>query len=208
MNVTSSTRRIFSTSGFNMRSWMHSPTVIPGKNGAVSVSIAPVVFLAYDKKTEWGAERPKDNSFKMNNRNQFKVRRFFEEVLRWFSAKEYQDVFIIDEHDGSLIVNMEFRELKAMCRNSKFDNQIMVAEPAVIMLDGVQHAGISLSINRKDYTMGIIDADVEAIYAIINEFSFQQEAMLLQTISNNQEYWTDKDEIRFTNSGNIQRVRW
>lgn len=175
------TRTLYSTKSMNIRSFMRLPEVYLAGSTA-TVSTFPVLFITYQVQVPYENRhdpKPKDTSFKINSRNLYRTVKFFRKILSWFEEDQYRDLFIVDEHDGNLIVNMDFKNLRANVEGNRLDAQAMMAVPAVVTNDSVQSEGCVLIINRTNYSIALTDKDVESIYGILSSFSFQQETMLL-----------------------------
>lgn len=202
MKVGTILRKLYGGKNLSIRSFMHPPTSLPGSSSLL-VSCSPVVYFSYDPKLEYGKQRPKDTSFKMNPRNQFRVTQFFREILSWFDSPEFRDLFMTDEHENRLMVNMDYREVNALVKGSRYDSQAMMAVPTVIEIDSVQHEGCVLYINRSNYALSLIDSDIEEIYGILQSFSFQAEAQLLLYIAQNPEL-VSKQEMSYDGRPKVQ----
>lgn len=151
--------------------------------------------------------RPKDGQFKMNPRNQLQVTRFFRKIYSWFESDQYKDLFILDEHEGKLIINMDFRNTIAKIGSTKYDAQAMLAIPTVVEFDSIQSEGCALAINNTSYTCPLADIDVESILGILEAFSFQAEAQLLMSIGMNQGLLTKTPPGR-NGSGRGIPIKW
>jgi hypothetical protein len=144
----------------------------------------------------------------MNQRNQRKVTSFFRTILTWFESDLYKDLFILDEREGKLMVNMDFRDLKASVgSNSRYETQMMLALPAVITQDSVQNEGCALAINRTNYTCALTDSEIESILGILENFSFQQEAQLMLDLACHKELYTTEPP-RYGGNGSSHKVEW
>lgn len=167
------------------------------------VQAYPLIFINYEMpNTVPYAERPKDTYYKVAPRNMYRVRRFFRHVLSWFEDPAYQDLYILDEHTGKIIVNMEMRNLQErLGAIDRYEAQAMLAFPAVIEQDSVQSEGCALCINRTNYVIPLRDEQVASIYGILEDFSFQEEVNMLITLASKKELYSDKAPSRFSKGG-------
>ena len=205
------TRTLFSSKNFRIKSFMTLPEVYLA-NRVVTISTFPVVFMEYvipiTSENRY-AEKPKDTRFKINTRNHYRVTKFFRQILNWFEYDQFRDLFIVDEHDGRLIVNMDFRNLTAKVEGNRLDGQAMLAVPAVITTDSVQSEGCALMINRTNYTITLTDQDIESVYGILKSFSFQQEVSMLLQLTSMKELRTSEPSRYGRNSDTPKtKIQW
>ena len=202
MSEVSITRQLFSARGITIRSLMRLPTIYLGGTTA-TVQAYPVIIISYEPPANQPySERPKDAFYKVTPRNQYRVVRFFRHVLNWFEDPTYEGLYILDEHTGKVIVNMELRNLQERLGSmDRYDNQSLLAIPAVIEQDSVQSEGCALCINRTNYVMPLRDEQVASIYGILDTFSFQAETTMLLQIASHPELYTKEPPKRFNRSG-------
>lgn len=192
MSATSYVRTIFTSYGFNIKSFMYAPTVYKGENNnQFTVSHHPVLLFQYDLKGKDKNDHP-DPTFKMSQKYQLRVTRFFTEIFNWFNFK---DLFIIDEESGKLIMNLDYKNLYAKVRTSYTDGHIMYAVPAVCTIDSKSYPGTLLYINSTRNPVLLKEEDIENICGIISTFNFQQETLLMMYLGNHPNLWRDIKEM-------------
>lgn len=215
MDVKMYTRDVLTGRGYTLRSFMYAPVVNPSGN-SITITCTPVLFFSYRSRT---LGKDDHASFKITPRNYQRVMEFFLYIQSWFAYEKYKDLFIVDEGEGKLILNMDFQELRALINGSKYDNQAMLAIPAVVDIDSKQSPGIALSVNNTKYTMALTHEDVTEIYGVLANFNFQIEPLLLTTIGQNGNFWEDKPVFEDTtfqpgtlrmnrDSGTSRAVKW
>lgn len=206
MNDIAFTRTLFSGHNLKIRSFMRLPTVYFGNSTVGTITTYPVILISYDPPKTAGTQqiRPKDAQFKVNPRNMKRVTQFFKKIYSWFDSDEYKDLFIIDEREGKLIINMDFRNTMAKIGSTKYEAQALLAVPTVVEFDSIQSEGCALAINNTSYTCPLTDLEVESILGILENFSFQAESQLLMTIGLNKNFVTTTPQQR--SSG--QKINW
>lgn len=202
MSEVSLTRQLFSARGITIKTLMRLPTIYVGGTTA-TIQAFPVIIISYEPPSSQPyAERPKDAFYKVSPRNHYRVVRFFRHVLNWFEDPSYENLYILDEHSGKVIVNMEMRNLQErLGAMDRYDAQSLLALPAVIEQDSVQSEGCALCINRTNYIMPLRDEQIASIYGILENFSFQMEASLLLEVAAHQELYTKEPPKRFSKGG-------
>lgn len=187
---------------------MMIPTIYFGNGNVGTVSAYPVILINYEPPRSIAAQgfRIKDAQFKVNPRNHLQIKRFFQKIYQWFDSDEYKDLFILDEHTGKLMVNMEYRNVMAKVSSSRYDSQAMLAVPTVVEFDSVQSEGCALAINNTTYTCPLTDLEVESILGILETFSFQTEAHLLTTLAINRKEFITNSYPSYGSSG--AKVNW
>jgi hypothetical protein len=180
-------RTLFSGHSIKIQTYMRLPSIYFGNGSNVgNISSYPVVMIKYEPPRSvlaQGTFKSKDAQFKMNPRNQLQVKNFFRAIYRWFSADSFKDLFILDEHTGKLMVNMEYRDLQAKIGSTRYEAQAMLAIPAVTEFDSVQSEGCALAINNTSYTCPLTDVEIESILGILEAFSFQEEAQFITLLA-------------------------
>ena len=194
MEVLSLGRKLMQVSKISVQSYARIPSVTAGAT-MLTIGCSPVVYIQYNVKTAYGEQRPTDTAFRVNPRNHYRVTQFFRNILDWFEKPEYHDMFILNEGDGHLLVNMDYKDLGQMVRGSRYEAQVMLAQPAVYTHDSKEAPGAVVAINRTNYAVCMSDDDIAAIYGVLNSFSFQQEALLLMTIATNPQCWIDQSKL-------------
>lgn len=194
MEVQSLGRRLLQVGRFTLNSYARVPSVTAG-NRMLTIGCNPVLYIQYNIKPEYGQPMPTDNAFRVNPRNHYRVVQFFRNILDWFEDNRYMDLFILDEGSGHLLINMDYKDTNLLVRGSRYDAQVMLAQPAVYTHDSKEAPGAAVAINRTNYAQCISDDDISALYGVLNNFSFQQEAMLLMTIATNPQCWLDQKII-------------
>lgn len=205
-------RQLFSARNFRIKSFMNVPSVfVQNKNNLVMMAY-PVLLFTYNPPSSMNQEFNKSMMFKMNPRNQKNVTSFFQKILDWFENPKYNDLYILDEHENKLMINMDYRGLQARTGSgSRYDPQAMLAQPAVITDDSIQSEGCTLTINMTQYTCALINSDIESIVGILETFTFQTEAQLLMMMASHHEIYTTKQPQITTstpNTGPRKRIEW
>lgn len=188
MEVTGLARNLMKGKNWSLRSYARVPS-ISGTGRTLTVSTSPILIFQYDMKTEYGVPRPTDTAFKINQRNIAKVIDFFQEALAWLASPTYKNLFIQDDHEGRILVNMDYQGLQKMVHGSKYDAQVMLGFPIVYVEDGKEEPGLGISVNRKEYTFAMKEDDLRAIHHALTHFSFQAEALLLVQLAANPQLW-------------------
>lgn len=194
MNIQSLGRKLMQVSKISVQSYARVPSVTAG-NTMLTIGCNPVIYIQFNPKLSYGEKRPDDAAFRVNTRNQYRVTQFFRAILDWFEDPKYHDMFILDEESGHLLVNMEYKDLSCMVRGSRYEPQVMLAQPAVYTHDSKEAPGAVLAVNRTNYAVCISDDDIGALYGLLNNFSFQQEALLLMGIATNPQCWVDQTKV-------------
>lgn len=175
---------------------MNQPQVKLSNGSSFTFGVFPILMLSCDPPNIRElpfADRPKDNSFKINPRNQFRVVTFLKAILEWFTDPNYTDLFIIDETTGRKMLNMDYRDLQVMIdSSSKRDQQRMLAVPAVVKFDDEEYEGCTLFINQSKYAVMLTYNDVAELAGLLNYFSFQEETTMLVTLASHREFYTDE----------------
>ena len=70
-------------------------------------------------------------AYKITPRNIYWVIRFFNTIMKWFYDDEYSDLFLENE-DGKLIFNADYKNLSASTKQSEYDTQILKAIPSMV----------------------------------------------------------------------------
>lgn len=189
---------------------MAVPSVFVASKTSLTIISHPVVLFTYTPSSSMGVEFNKAMQFKMNPRNRKNVISFFQKILNWFEDERYNDLYILDEHENKLMINMDYRGLEARTsKGSRYDPQAMMAQPAVITEDSVQSEGCALTINMTQYTCALSNTDIESLVGILEDFSFQNEAQLLLSMASHKELYTTEQPRYSGNDGTPRRkIEW
>lgn len=117
------------------------------------------------------------DKFKINPYNIFSVVRNFETAVMWFYDKDKRDMFYIDEM-GILQFNYDYSNVSVLI--SSPDGEHIELRPTVDYT-GIERGneGIAMYINTTDTQTVMKREELEAIYVLLKEFSFQAESTLL-----------------------------
>lgn len=188
MDVTGIARNLMKGRLWSLRSYARVPSVT-GSGRTLTVTTSPVLIFQYDMRTDYGVPRPNDTGFKINQRNIAKVSRFFETAVSWLDPKKFTDLYIQDEKEGRLMINMDYQGLQVVVKGSRYDAQAMVAFPLVFVEDGKEEPGVGIAINKQEYTFAIKEDDIAAISHFLRHFSFQEEALIMTQLATNPLFW-------------------
>lgn len=177
MDVKHLQERIYSNSRLEMIFFMFSPECEYTKRDrtAVQVKLNPVLYLRYKKKDGLAEEFDfVKSSYKINPKNLYYIIKFFNVCMKWLYSDEFQDLFLRNS-EGNLIVNADYKSLKAITHKGDYESQIMTAIPSVVELGDKVYEGIRLFINETKYCVPLTYEEVGIIFSIISTFSFPNE---------------------------------
>ena len=198
------TRDLLAGRGYILRSFMYAPVVNPSGN-AITITCTPVLFFGFRSRS---LTKTDNANFKITPKNYQRVLEFFLYIQSWFTYERYKDLFMVDEHEEKMILNMDFQDLKALIKGNRYENQAMLAIPAVVDIDSKQSPGVALSINNTKYTVALTHEDITDIYGVLANFSFQMEPILLTSLGQNGNFWEDKPVFEDTTfqPGTVTRI--
>lgn len=191
MATASFSRILFTGQRFQVKSFMFAPSVRVWQNTNYTIQHFPVIQIQYMPDKYTPKEDHPDPTFKVNPKSQLKVVNFFNQIYSWFHS--YEDLFMIDDTDGKMKVNLDYRKLCVVVRGSWTETQIMKAEPAVINIDSKEYQGCVLYINNSKNAVLLREDEVEGLLGILQSFNFQNESLLLMHISEHKELWRDEE---------------
>ena len=117
------------------------------------------------------------DKFKINPYNLFSVVRNFETAVMWFYDKDKRDMFYIDETD-TLQFNYDYANVSVLITSPDGDH--IELRPTVDYTDIDRgNEGVVMYINTTDTQTVMKREELEAIYTLLKEFSFQAEATLM-----------------------------
>jgi hypothetical protein len=148
--------------------------------------VNPIVVFRYVNTNNMYDESTKtsysDNSYKMTQKNQYKIIKFFQTIVDWFYDKDLKDLFLINENE-ELIFNSDYLHINVTLAKNKYDVGLMKAVPSVVVVEEKKYEGVYLYINKFDNFIMLTREDIEEILNIIKNFNFINEtASLLSMI--------------------------
>lgn len=191
----------------------YRPNILVNKN-SYTINVNPVVIFRYvntnnmdDTKVSYS-----ENAYKMTQKNQAKIIKFFQNIVDWFYDKDLKDLFLINESD-ELIFNSDYLHINSILSKGKYDVGLMKAVPSVIVIEEKKYEGIYLYINKFDNFIMLTKEDVEEILNIVKNFNFINEtASLLSIIDyserNNSNIITDFVEWNRITRGSSNGVKY
>lgn len=215
MDITAINRLLFRAKDFSVRSFMRVPS-ITGYGHTATVACTPVIFISYDPKRDYNAPVLEQNSYKVTARNLIRFKEFLEQCMEWMNPVKYPDMFIHDEHEGRLMLNMDYSNLKILIRSISWEVQVIQAVPMVVTWDNKQSPGVMFSINRTNYSVALTDEDLFALAGVFDNFSFQTETLLLTELASKMALWEKQDDARHakfipstsTKPSNGRKIEW
>lgn len=204
------TRDIISIGKFRLQSYLRKPSVITSSKSAFRVVSHCTLKLFYDVRN---GKSMNELSFKIGLRNYGAVLRFFQHIYDWFTSDAYANLFFLEPETGRLMLDMDMRNIKEhIGGDSRYDQCAMEAVPAIYQRDQEIREGCVLTINNTANSDVLRDMDIETLFQVLKNFSFQSEALLLMTAFNQKELWeTEQKRFGFShsNGGNVQpKVIW
>lgn len=174
-------RTLYIDKGVLIESFMYDPTIeliseFGGKKSFL-LNINPIIMLRVTQKKNGLTNLLKNNYFKINPKNHFRVVRFFNNILKWFFDKNMNDLFY--EYEGELIFNADYKSLSEKLKVGTKSIQRMNAIPAVVDYGGRKQEGVIIYINENENQLILTLNQLQDIFGILSNFSFQHEMIIL-----------------------------
>lgn len=175
-------RNLYRSGKLSIDFFMFMPQVL-SQNNSYTINVNPIVTFRYTNPNIMKDDKVSfiDNSYKMTPKNQFKLIRFFNNIIDWFYDDKLKDLFLIDKND-ELVFNADYNHINAIISKNKFETGTMKAMPSIVIVEGERYEGIYLYINRLDNMIMLTKDEVESISQLIKNFNFLSEAASLLTI--------------------------
>lgn len=175
-------------SNFCIESFMYIPYLTTGvtnkdeiKPSTYTINVFPMLMLRTIPQNYTDSANFKDRTFKVTPKNHYKVMKFFNTVVGWFYDKSKNDLFVTDENNA-LIFNNDYNGLTLAIEDSYRSGKIMQATPIVMKFDTKYYEGINLCINNIENTVSLTLFDLESILGVLQNFSWQDEILLLSNL--------------------------
>ena len=100
-------------------------------------------------------------------------------AIQWFYDEDKPDLFVLNEKD-QLVFNNDYNELSVLMHSPQIYNEHMEIRPCVNnSFTDRGHEGVIIFINASDAAVVINREELEEIYTVLNNFSYQTEIDLL-----------------------------
>lgn len=184
-------RTLYTDKGVLIESFMYDPVIeltseCGGKRSFL-INVNPIIIIRSTQKKNGLINLLKNNYFKVNPKNHFKVVKFFNNILKWFFDKNMNDLFY--EYEGELIFNADYKSLNEKLKVGTKSIQRMNAIPSVVEYGGRKQEGVVIYINENKNQLILTLNQIQDIFGILSNFSFQHEIIILyealKDISNN-----------------------
>lgn len=173
MDTINLSKSLYNGYRLSMTACVSVPTLVKGyKQNEYSVNGSPVIFITYKPPKGFDIDR-KTAFFKLTPKNLYRTILFFNRAVDWFYDKELADLYLVGENN-ELIFNSDYSKLSIITNKEPRTNQAMKAIPGVISYeDGRDYEGIFLYINKPEYVIPLPLTELEAIFGILRNFSFE-----------------------------------
>lgn len=208
-------RNLYKNNRITIDFFMHSPKMLCQKgktntDGSLfTLNYNPVVFIKYINPNSLNESYQANDSFKVTPKNLYRVVKFFNKVVSWFTDKNKIDLFLKDD-DDNLIFNADYNKLYAIVGFRGNETCVMKAIPAIVEIGGNRHEGITLFINKEINRVPLTLDELVTIFEIFRTFSFYEEiicdllsyqyAMSVGNIETDITRWNSKTYQRIHNS--------
>ena len=188
---------------------MYTPRMLQ-QGSSYTINYNPVINIRYVNKNS-ATESFDGTMFKITPKNLYRTVKFFNDIITWFYDKDKIDLFLRDDNDIP-IFNADYKDLRASTGRRQFENCIMTAIPSIVEFENTKYEGITLYINRLVQNIPLVLYEVEIIFDILKNFSFQTEvsanllsfvyAKSTNAIEDNKLSWYNKTGYKSGNIGN------
>lgn len=166
-------RVIYRNNRYTLEFFMYDPSILISKKSR-TIKYNPILQLRYlNPKTL--TEQFDHTVYKITPRNIYRVVKFLNKVIKWFYDKDKNDLFFRNT-EGKLIFNADYKDLHAeLTPQNKYDSGYLKAIPVVLEYGEKTLEGIYLYINKIQNVIALSYEELELLFNLLNDFSFQEE---------------------------------